>query len=80
MPIVRHGLHTTPGSHDFLMAWVSVPDLRVHASRQRYETVRAGDRPVVRYSDTEFSAELELDTDGLVVHYPQLARRAKLRS
>ena len=74
MPVRRSGLHQRPGREDFLMAWVSVPDLRVHASPQRYEHVRFG---VVRYValDGDFTAELELDDDGLVVRYPRLAER-----
>jgi hypothetical protein len=74
MPIRRHALHERGGSRDFLMAWVSVPDLQVHASPQRYEHVRPG---VVRYValDGDFTAELELDEDGLVVRYPRLAER-----
>ena len=31
MPVRRHDLHVRAGARDFLMAWVSVPDLRVHA-------------------------------------------------
>ena len=64
MPVRRSGLHERPGSEDFVMAWVSVPDLRLHASPQRYEHVRPG---VVRYValDGDFTAELELDDDGL---------------
>ena len=74
MPVRRSGLHERPGSEDFVMAWVSVPDLRVHASPQRYEHVRPG---VVRYVALagDFKAELELDDDGLVVRYPRLAER-----
>jgi hypothetical protein len=74
MPIRRYDLHTGGGTRDFLMAWVSVPDLAVHASRQRYVHVRRG---VVRYVslDDDFRAELELDDDGLVVRYPRLAER-----
>jgi hypothetical protein len=63
---------------DFLMAWVSVPDLGLHPSRQRYEHVgRRGDRFVVRYvgEHRSFVRELELDEDGFVVLYPELARR-----
>ena len=74
MPVRRSGLHQRPGSEDLVMAWVSVPDLRVHASPQRYEHVRP---EVVRYValDGDFTAELELDHDGLVVRYPRLAER-----
>ena len=78
MPVVRHGLHRGPGAHDFLMAWVSVPDLGVHPSRQRYEHVRlTPDGSVVRYvgEHRSFVVELEMDADGVVMFYPDLARR-----
>jgi hypothetical protein len=76
MPVRRHALHERPGSGEILAAWVAVPDLTVHASRQRYEHVRPG---VVRFIDLGlhegFTAELELDADGLVLVYPELAAR-----
>jgi hypothetical protein len=78
MPVRRHDLHRRPGEVDFLMAWVSVPDLALHPSRQRYEHVgRRHDRLVVRYVGEHrgFVGDLELDDDGLVVVYPELARR-----
>jgi hypothetical protein len=77
MPILRHGFQSE-GSGDFVMAFVRMPTLRVEASPQRYEHVRAGDDDaVVRYlsRDGDFTAELELDADGLLVFYPRLARR-----
>lgn len=72
MPIRRHRLHEQPGAVDFAMAWVSLPDLQVHRSQQRYEHLEPGR---VRYSSGNFTADLELDADGLVVVYPGLARR-----
>jgi hypothetical protein len=57
---------------DHVMAWVSLPDLSVRRSEQRYE--RIDDRHV-RYVDSGFSADLELDEDGFVVCYPWLAER-----
>jgi uncharacterized protein len=80
MPVRRHTLHEGGESRDFLMAWVSMPDLALFASRQRYEHVHAdADGAVVRFVDLGlhegFTAELELDRDGLVVVYPELARR-----
>ena len=73
MPVLREGL-LAPGAepHDFVMAWVAVPDLTVHRVEQRYEPI---DRHHVRYVDPSFEAVLELDDDGLVVHYPELAER-----
>jgi hypothetical protein len=80
MPVRRHSLHKQPGKLDFLMAWVSVPDLVLHRYPQRYEHVRA-DRhgSIVRFVDRGhspgFVSELELDGDGLILVYPHLARR-----
>jgi uncharacterized protein len=73
MPVRRHRLHEQPGAVDFWMAWVSLPDLRVHRSEQRYEHLAPGR---VRFSSDGFVADLELDSDGLVLVYPGLARRA----
>lgn len=72
MPIRRHALHERPGSVDLATAWVSLPDLAVTRSEQRYEHVRPG---VVRFRSDDFTADLELDADGLVLDYPRLARR-----
>jgi hypothetical protein len=73
MPVRRHRLHEQPGTVELAMAWVSLPDLKVHRSQQRYEHLAPGR---VRYSSGDFSADLELDADGLVLVYPGLARRA----
>ena len=74
MPILRDGLLTGGGPHDYVMAWISVPDLAVTPSPQRYEPI---DERRVRFVslDDDFRAELELDEDGLVVRYPRLAER-----
>jgi hypothetical protein len=72
MPIRRHALHERAGRVDLVMAWVSLPDLGVHRSAQRYEHLRPG---LVRFSSEGFTADLELDADGLVATYPRLARR-----
>jgi hypothetical protein len=83
MPVHRHRLHVQPGSEDFLMAWVSVPDLAVHASRQRYEHLsHDANGGVVHFEELEgdevtFTSDLEFDGDGLVRVYPQLARRVE---
>jgi hypothetical protein len=77
MPVRRTGLAATAGAEDFVMAWISLPELEVTRSAQHYEHVRPG---VVRYVDrgefAGFTADLELDEDGLVVRYPGLAERA----
>jgi uncharacterized protein len=79
MPILRHGLHEG-GSRDFVMAFIRTPSLRVEASPQRYEHLRTTDQgSVVRYisRDGDFTADLEVDGDGLLDFYPRLAKRVK---
>ena len=63
------------------MAWISVPDLSLHPSPQRYthlETQSAGER-VVRFEATgegdDFVADVVFDADGLVIDYPGIATR-----
>jgi len=80
MPVLRHRLLEQPGSHDFLMAWVSLPDLAVHASSQRYISLPDVARTkVVRFEslDSTFTADLTFDDDGLVIDYPELGRRLR---
>lgn len=80
MPVLRHRL-LAAGSRadDFLLVWISVPDLHVHPSSQRYKHVRElGERPAVVLFESvgeaeNFHAELEFDADGRVVDYLQLA-------
>ena len=79
LPVLRLGLLSGGRPHDLLVAWISVPDLVVRPSAQRY-TPKGADargRPVVRYEDADggFAADLTLDTAGYVLHYPGLARR-----
>lgn len=81
MPVLRHRLHDGGGSADFLMAWISVPDLSLHPSPQRYthlETRSTGER-VVRFEAAgegdAFVADLVFDADGLVIDYPGIATR-----
>jgi hypothetical protein len=78
MPVLRHGLLDGGGPFDFVMAWVSVPDLGVHRSGQRYTFVRREDHnSIVRYesSSHDFVAELSFDAEGLVIAYPGIGRR-----
>ena len=79
MPVLRHRLHEGGGPVDFLMAWVSVPDLAVYSSRQRYTFVRREPQArVVRFEtlDGSFVADIEFDDRGVVRDYPGIARLA----
>jgi hypothetical protein len=80
MPVLRNGLMRSGGPLDFLMAWVSVPDLAVYASRQQYTFVqKRGDVTIVRYRslDSDFVADVSFDSDGLVIDYPGIGRRIR---
>jgi uncharacterized protein len=80
MPVLRHRMLEHPGSHDFLMAWVSLPDLSFRPSRQRYvSSADVVESRTVRYVSLEgtFTADLTFDEDGLVVDYPELGRRLR---
>ncbi|MYS94371.1 hypothetical protein SCNRRL3882_1109 [Streptomyces chartreusis NRRL 3882] len=76
MPVLRHGLHQAPGEREFLMAWVSVPDLAVRPSRQTYTHLGPGR---VRFASGDFRSDLEFDEEGYVVEYPSLATRLTAR-
>jgi len=69
LPVWRDGLE---GPHDYTMTWVSVPDLGVSRSDQRYEPC-GGD--IVRFRAGSFRADVEFDDDGFVTRYPGLAER-----
>lgn len=77
MPVLRHGLLEGGGPIDLLMAWVSVPDLRVQPVAQRYTHLarRPGGGAVVHYESDSFRADIAFDSSGFVVEYPQLGRR-----
>lgn len=86
MPILRLNLHSeelAPADEtSMVMAWVEVPSLRVLRSSQMYSQLRAadGDRNgVVLYSSDNhgFTAELQIDREGIVVEYPGLATRIR---
>jgi hypothetical protein len=78
-PVLRDGLLAEGApARDYLMAWVSVPDLTVTPSRQRYEPLgREGDLTIVRYTnlDSGYTAKVSFDGDGFVVEYEDFLKR-----
>ncbi len=78
-PVLRDLLHREgAAAHDYLMAWVSVPDLRVTAVPQRYEPLGFDeDAAVIRYTslDSGFTARIWFDADGFVVEYEAFLKR-----
>jgi hypothetical protein len=65
------------------MVWISVPDLGLNPSPQRYTHVetRSSSERVVRFEAVgdDFAAEGVFDADGFVVDYPGIARRIRAR-
>jgi hypothetical protein len=79
-PVLRHSLVRQAGSVDFVMAWVSVPDLAVHRSPQRYTLLRTIDdeRSLVRFeslAEDGFGADITYDAEGFVLDYPGIGTR-----
>nr|WP_288870815.1 putative glycolipid-binding domain-containing protein [uncultured Corynebacterium sp.] len=75
MPIRRLGLleENVPKT-PLIMAWIDMPSLQVIASDQYYSSI---DSHKVRYASGTrgVDVELEVDEDGVVVYYPDMARR-----
>ena len=78
LPIRRLGL--MPGeSRDVSMAFIDVPALDVRAVDQRYTCLQTSAHGAVyRFESGDFSADLSVDRDGLVIDYPGGWRRADL--
>jgi hypothetical protein len=78
MPVLRNRLHGRVGSVNLVVAWVSLPDLAVHVSRQRYTHIaRASGGAVVKFESGRYAADVEFDSAGFVHDYPGLARRVR---
>jgi len=75
LPILRLGLQ--PGkSAEILAVYVLAPDLTISIDRQRYTRLDTDGRRY-RYEsvDSDFTRDIEVDEQGLVVTYPGLFRR-----
>ncbi|MGC5031544.1 putative glycolipid-binding domain-containing protein [Micromonospora sp. DT229] len=74
LPVRRLRLADQPADANFpiSVAWVLVPSLTVLPAEQVY-TALGGGR--FRYASGSFSAEIDMDPDGFVLHYPGLAHR-----
>jgi hypothetical protein len=76
IPIRRLGLRAGD-SAEIVAAYLSLPELEVTTDRQRYTCLRP--MRCYRYEslDSDFTREIEVDDDGLVVTYPGLFRRVE---
>lgn len=72
LPVLRDGLLDTAAARTYVMRWVSVPELEVEESERHYEPLGSG---LVRFSAGSYTAEITFDSEGYVVHYPDLAER-----
>ena len=83
MPVLREHLLERDEPVELVMALVDVPELVVHRSRQRYVPlgVTSDGRRTIRFEsmDSDFRSVLTFDPAGVVVDYPQLARRVEPR-
>ena len=62
-------------SHDILAAYVHFPDLTVTIDPQRYTCLEPMRRYQYESLDSDFTREIEVDSDGLVLVYPGLFKR-----
>lgn len=78
LPIRRLGLQREADEHTVPVVFVSLPDLEVEAVEQRYRTVSVLDTTgsaTVGFTWNDFHADLTVDSEGLVTHYPGVATR-----
>jgi uncharacterized protein len=66
MPVLRHEMLRGGEPRDLVMAFVTVPELTITRSDQRYTPLGDGR---VNYSSGDFSADIHFDGDGLVRLY-----------
>ncbi len=74
LPVLRHRMHEGGEPRDFVMAWISVPDLTVRRSEQRYTPLGPGR---VNYASGTFSAGIHFDEHGLVRLYEDFLERVR---
>jgi hypothetical protein len=72
LPIRRLGLLGKPAgtSETVAVAWVRVPSLEVVYAEQTYTVLGDGK---IRFDSPTFTADLSVDADGVVTHYPGYA-------
>jgi hypothetical protein len=74
LPIRRLGLRSGQ-SETIRVVYVRFPGLSVTTNHQRYTCLEPGRRYRYESVDSDFTREIEVDDDGLVVTYPGLFRR-----
>jgi len=77
LPIRRLGARLAP-RREIVVAYIDVPRLALAPSRQAYACLEPG-RYRFESLSNPFSAEIETDGNGLVLHYPGLFERVGAR-
>jgi hypothetical protein len=72
LPVLRDRLLSDGPARDYVMRFISVPELEVVDAEQRYEPLGAGR---VRFRSGDFTADLDFDDHGFVVRYEGLAEK-----
>lgn len=76
IPIRRLGLHREAGEQTLPVVRVSLPDLSVQVVEQTYRTVSVGEESaVVNFASGDFSEDLTIDAQGMVLDYPRVSHR-----
>lgn len=78
LPIRRLGLHREAGEHTLPVVFVSLPDLEVELVEQHYATrtvLDATGSAAVSFRWDDFTSELAVDSEGVVVTYPGVSSR-----
>ncbi|MGI8799142.1 MAG: putative glycolipid-binding domain-containing protein [Pseudonocardia sp.] len=75
LPIRRLQLHREPGEAELAMVFIRLPSLEVELVTQTYRTLSVTQGgAVVEFRWEDFVAEISVDTDGMVLDYPGVAR------
>ncbi len=80
LPIRRTGLKTGE-TCDLTVVYITAPDLQIEPLQQRYTCLNTTlDSATYRYESpsSEFTADLSVDADGLVLFYPELFKRVQI--
>jgi len=74
LPIRRLNLQTGQ-SQEIVAVYIQLPGITITTDLQRYTCLDAGRRYRYESVDSDFTREIEVDSQGLVVTYPGLFRR-----
>ncbi|MGH6761267.1 MAG: putative glycolipid-binding domain-containing protein [Phyllobacterium sp.] len=78
LPIRRLELTPRDGTATLAMLYVPFDNLEPYRDRQNYACLEAGQLYRYEAGDGDFSADLPVDEDGLIIDYPTLFERMKV--